>query len=144
MKPGALTTHVLNTADGCPAEGVAVELWRMAPAPELVTRALTNADGRTDAPLLEAARFQPGRYELRFAIGDYFAARGLTVEVAPAAPAAEFRLLDPLPEPRSVEPAPAERFLDVVVLNVGLGEGQGHYHVPLLCSPWSYSTYRGS
>ena len=144
MMPSALTTHVLNTAEGCPAEGVAIEVWRMAPEPELVARAVTNAGGRTDAPLLAPEQFQPGRYELRFAMGDYFAARGLPVQVEPPAPVAELRLLDPLPEPRSVTPSPAERFLDVVVLNVGLAEGQGHYHVPLLCSPWSYSTYRGS
>jgi len=144
MKPGALTTHVLNTAEGYPAEGVAVELWRMGPEPELVTRAVTNADGRTDVALMDAAQFRAGRYELRFAIGDYFAARGLETRVKAPEPAAELRLLDPLPEPRKVELAPAERFLDVVTLNVGLAEGQGHYHVPLLCSPWSFSTYRGS
>lgn len=112
MKPSALTTHVLDTAAGIPAAGVAVELWRMEPQPVLVTHASTNADGRTDAPLLTPETFQPGRYELRFAIGAYFGTAG--------------------------------GFLDVVTLNVGLAEGQGHYHVPLLCSPWSYSTYRGS
>jgi 5-hydroxyisourate hydrolase len=112
-RPSALTTHVLDTAAGRPAQGVAVELWRMEPAPECVVRAVTNADGRTDAPLLPPDAFRPGRYELRFAIGDYFG----------------------LPRPR---------FLDVVALPVGLAEGQGHYHVPLLCSPWSFSTYRGS
>nr|WP_237182217.1 hydroxyisourate hydrolase [Roseomonas marmotae] len=110
-----MTTHVLDTAAGVPAAGVAVELWRMLPEPVRVTRAITNADGRTDAPLLSPADFVPGRYELRFAIGAYFRARGQ-----------------------------ATGFLDVVALNVGLEEGQGHYHVPLLCSPWSYSTYRGS
>jgi 5-hydroxyisourate hydrolase len=115
MKPAALSTHVLDTAAGCPAVGVAVELWRMGADPVLVAGAITNADGRTDAPLLASADFQPGRYELRFAIGAYFRARG-----------------------------EAHCFLDVVALNVGLLEGQGHYHVPLLCSPWSYSTYRGS
>ncbi|MBC9177888.1 hydroxyisourate hydrolase [Pseudoroseomonas ludipueritiae] len=114
MKPSALTTHVLDTAAGIPAAGVAVELWRMEDA-VLVTRATTNADGRTDAPLMDVASFRPGRYELRFAVGDYFRARGQ-----------------------------AAGFLDVVALNVGLEAGQGHYHVPLLCSPWSYSTYRGS
>jgi 5-hydroxyisourate hydrolase len=112
MKASALTTHVLDTAAGTPAAGVAVELWRDG---ALVTRATTNADGRTDAPLMDAQGFQPGRYELRFAVGDYFRARGQ-----------------------------AASFLDVVALNVGLEAGQGHYHVPLLCSPWSYSTYRGS
>jgi 5-hydroxyisourate hydrolase len=109
-KPSALTTHVLDTAAGRPAAGVAVELWRMEPASVLGRPPATHADGRTDAPLLDAASFAPGRYELRFAVGAYF----------------------------------GKGFLDVVVLNFGLREGEGHYHVPLLCSPWSYSTYRGS
>ncbi len=113
-KPSALTTHVLDTARGVPAAGMRVELWRMdGPSPVVVREAVTNADGRTDAPLMDAAAFLPGTYELRFHLGDYF---------GQAAP----------------------RFLDVVALRVGLAAGQGHYHVPLLCSPWSYSTYRGS
>ncbi|MGG5808099.1 hydroxyisourate hydrolase [Falsiroseomonas sp. CW058] len=112
MKPSALTTHVLDTAAGAPAAGVAVELWRMdGPAPALVTARRTNADGRTDAPLMDAAGFAPGRYELRFHIGAHFGGAG---------------------------------FLDVVAIAVRLEAGQGHYHVPLLCSPWSYATYRGS
>lgn len=115
MKPSALTTHVLDTAAGTPAAGLEVELWRMEPEPALVTRRVTNADGRTDQPLLDAASFVPGRYELRFAVGAYFAARG-----------------------------EATGYLDVVAINVGLRAGAGHYHVPLLCSAWSYSTYRGS
>lgn len=116
MKPSALTTHVLDTANGVPAAGMAVELWRIEPeGPVLVTARVTNADGRTDTPLMDTASFRPGRYELRFAVGAYFAARGA----------------DP-------------GFLDVVTVRVGLTAGQGHYHVPLLCSPWSYATYRGS
>jgi 5-hydroxyisourate hydrolase len=115
MKPSALTTHVLDTASGTPAAGMQVELWRMAPEPTLVTRRVTNADGRTDQPLLDAASFVPGRHELRFAVGAYFAARG-----------------------------ESGGYLDVVVINVGLQAAAGHYHVPLLCSAWSYSTYRGS
>jgi 5-hydroxyisourate hydrolase len=115
--PGSLSTHVLNTAEGIPAEGMAVELWRMDPAPVLVVSRRTNADGRTDGPLMSAAEFQAGRYELRFAVADYFRARGQGAEVP---------------------------YLDVVTLAVGLSAGQGHYHVPLLCSPWSYATYRGS
>lgn len=111
MKPSALTTHVLDTAIGKPAAGVRVELWRMEPAPVKVTERLTNADGRTDAPLMGADDFIPGRYELRFHIGAYFGGAG---------------------------------FLDVVPISVRLEAGQGHYHVPLLCSPWSYATYRGS
>ncbi|WP_426956949.1 hydroxyisourate hydrolase [Muricoccus radiodurans] len=115
MKQSALSTHVLDTANGIPAEGMTVELWRMDPSPELVVRGVTNGDGRTDGLLLPPERFVEGRYELRFAVGAYFAARG-----------------------------EGAGYLDVVALNVGLRAGQGHYHVPLLCSPWSYSTYRGS
>jgi hydroxyisourate hydrolase len=112
MKASALTTHILDTAAGTPAAGVKVELFRLDPAgPVKVTERLTNADGRTDAPLLTAENFVPGRYELRFHIGAHFGGAG---------------------------------FLDVVPIVVKLEAGQGHYHVPLLCSPWSYSTYRGS
>lgn len=112
MKASALTTHILDTADGRPAAGVTVELWRMdGAAPVKVTARVTNADGRTDAPLLTPESFAPGRYELRFHIGTYFGGAG---------------------------------FLDVVPIAVRLEAGQGHYHVPLLCSPWSYATYRGS
>jgi 5-hydroxyisourate hydrolase len=115
--PGSLSTHVLNTAEGIPAEGMAVELWRMDPAPVLVVSRRTNADGRTDGPMMSAAEFQPGRYELRFAVAEYFSARSQGAELP---------------------------YLDVVTLAVGLAADQGHYHVPLLCSPWSYATYRGS
>lgn len=111
MKPSALTTHVLDTASGLPAQGVTVELWRMDGQPALVTTRVTNADGRTDAPLMTADDFVPGRYELRFHIGAHFG---------------------------------GARFLDVVPVAVRLAAGQGHYHVPLLCSPWSFATYRGS
>ena len=115
--PGSLSTHVLNTAEGIPAAGVRIELWRLDPAPAQVADRLTNTDGRTDAPLMAAGEFRAGRYELRFHIGAYFGARGL---------------------------APEPPFLDVVRIDVGLADGRGHYHVPLLCSPWSYATYRGS
>lgn len=111
MKASALTTHILDTAAGAPARGVRVELWRMDGEPTKVTERLTNADGRTDAPLLTSEEFSPGRYELRFHIGAHFGGIG---------------------------------FLDVVAIAVRLEAGQGHYHVPLLCSPWSYATYRGS
>jgi hydroxyisourate hydrolase len=112
MKASALTTHILDTAAGKPAAGVTVELFRLDPAGAVkVTERVTNADGRTDAPLLTAEEFAPGRYELRFHIGAYFGGAG---------------------------------FLDVVPIVVRLEVGQGHYHVPLLCSPWSYGTYRGS
>jgi hydroxyisourate hydrolase len=112
MKPSALTTHVLDTASGKPAAGIRVELWRIeAGGAVKVTERLTNADGRTDAPLLTPESFVAGRYELRFDVGAYFGGAG---------------------------------FLDVVPIAVRLEGGQGHYHVPLLCSPWSYATYRGS
>lgn len=112
MKASALTTHILDTGAGTPAAGVKVELFRIEDGVAAkVTERLTNADGRTDAPLLTAAEFAPGRYELRFHIGAYFGGAG---------------------------------FLDVVPIAVRLEAGQGHYHVPLLCSPWSYATYRGS
>ncbi len=112
-----LSTHVLNVAEGVPAEGVPVELWRLRPAEELVIRTATGADGRASDPLLPPSGFAPGRYELRFGVGDYFRRRGLGADPP---------------------------FLDVVPVRIFLAEGQGHYHVPLLCSPWSYTTYRGS
>lgn len=115
--PGSLTTHVLNTAQGIPAEGVRIELWRLDPEPAQIADVQTDAAGRPPAPLLLPAEFRAGRYELRFHVGDYFADRGL---------------------------APEPRFLDVVVVSLGLADGQGEYHVPLLCSPWSCTTYRGS
>lgn len=115
--PGTLSTHVLNTAEGIPAEGVRVELWRMDPDPGQVLETVTNADGRARDPLLAPGSFRAGRYELRFHVGAYFTARGI---------------------------APDPVFHDVVCVNVGLVDGRGHYHVPLLCTPWSYTTYRGS
>ncbi|UFN47076.1 hydroxyisourate hydrolase [Roseomonas sp. OT10] len=115
MKGPSLSTHVLDTADGVPAEGMLIELWRMEPGPERIASLWTNADGRTDAPLLTPETFVAGRYELRFGVGAYFAARGKDAG-----------------------------YFDVVALSVGLKADAGHYHVPLLCTPWSYSTYRGS
>lgn len=112
-----LSTHVLNAAEGVPAEGVAVELWRLDPAAELVLRTATDGGGRAEGALLPTEGFVPGRYELRFGIGAYFRGRGLGADPA---------------------------FLDEVPVRVFLAAGQGHYHVPLLCSPWSYTTYRGS
>jgi 5-hydroxyisourate hydrolase len=112
-----LSTHVLNNVEGIAAAGVTIEVHRVSPAPALLARIVTDADGRSPTPLLPAAGFQPGRYELRFHVGDYFAARGLG------------------PEPR---------YLDVVVVNVGLHDATAHYHVPLGCTPWAYNTYRGS
>ena len=118
---GQLTTHVLDTARGRPAAGVAIELLRVVPgdaAPESLTRTRTNADGRTDRPLLAAGELSIGRYELVFDVGAYFA---------------------------GLEGAPGdEPFLDLVPVRFGVADAQASYHVPLLVSPWAYSTYRGS
>jgi len=115
-----LTTHVLDTAAGRPAAGVAVRLFRVGPdgAAEPLKEARTNADGRCDAPLLGADELTSGRYRLDFAAGDYFRGTGAD-----------------LPDPP---------FLDVVSIGFGVAEPEGHYHVPLLISPYGYSTYRGS
>ncbi len=117
VPPSYLTTHVLDTARGRPAEGLAVELHRLDPQPALLCRTVTDRDGKARDPLLPEDRFVPGRYELRFHLGAHFAALGLAADPA---------------------------YLDVVPVRVFLAAGQGPYHVPLLCSPWSYTTYRGS
>lgn len=116
---GHLSTHVLDTVNGRPGAGIAVTLDRLGAdgTRERLAEAVTNADGRTDAPLLSGT-LTPGSYELSFAIGAYF--RGLGTA---------------LPEPA---------FLDLVPVRFGIAEPEGRYHVPLLASPWSYSTYRGS
>lgn len=114
---GKLTTHVLDTHSGLPASGVVVELFELGAGAPLV-RTKTNADGRTDQPLMSGGPLRIGRYELRFHVGDYFAGRNLN-----------------LPQPA---------FLDVVPVRFSIAEAEGHYHVPLLVSPWSYATYRGS
>ena len=116
---GRLTTHVLDTMNGCPAAGMALSLqqWQRG-AWGALRRWQLNADGRADAPLLEGDALQPGRYRLVFEVAAYFRARGAA-----------------LPEPP---------FLDEVPIEFGLADGAAHYHVPLLVSPWSYSTYRGS
>jgi 5-hydroxyisourate hydrolase len=115
---GRLTTHVLDTATGKPAAGLAIELYRIDKQEERVTAARTNADGRIDGPLVEGAAFVPGVYELRFHAGDYLRAAGA-------------RLPDPA-------------FLDVVPIRFGVADAAAHYHVPLLLSPYGYATYRGS
>jgi 5-hydroxyisourate hydrolase len=112
---GRLTTHVLDTANGRPAAGIRVRLYRLAGERRLLASTVTNADGRTERPLAEGAAFEDGQYEIEFDIGSYFGGAG------------------------EVEPA----FLDTVTVRVNLA-GDGSYHVPLLASPWSYSTYRGS
>ncbi len=114
---GRLTTHVLDTASGSPAAEVSLRLYALGATRKLLATASTNAGGRTDAPLLEGDALQTGAYELEFDVGDYF--RAQSAELA--------------------DPA----FLDTVVLRFSL-RGDEHYHVPLLVSPWSYSTYRGS
>ncbi|APV50993.1 hydroxyisourate hydrolase [Betaproteobacteria bacterium GR16-43] len=115
---GILTTHVLDTYHGVPAAGVPIELVRLGDRRETLVRTVTNADGRCDAPLLTGEAFRPGRYELAFEIDAYFRARGIA-----------------LPDPP---------FLSTVVIRIGIADREGRYHVPLLVSPWSYSTYRGS
>ncbi len=116
---GRLTTHILDTAHGRPGAGIAISLYRVdGGTRELLVATTSNADGRCDAPLLVGDAFRAGRYELDFAAGDYFAALGI-----------------PLPSPR---------FVDVVTLRFGIADTAAHYHVPLLVSPWAYSTYRGS
>lgn len=116
---GKLTTHVLDTTSGRPAAGMAVTLHRLdgAAAQPLKTIRL-NDDGRADAPLLADAALLPGRYRLVFAVAAYFRGRGVA-----------------LPEPP---------FLDEVPLDFGIADASLHYHVPLLATPWSYATYRGS
>jgi 5-hydroxyisourate hydrolase len=114
-----LGTHVLDTAHGCPAQGMKIELWSLAGEERtLITTAKTNADGRTDVPLLSADEMKTGQYEIVFFVGDYFAAKSPTL--------------------------PKIRFLDKVPVRFGIADAGASYHVPLLCSPWSYSTYRGS
>ena len=115
---GRLTTHVLDTARGCPAAGVEITLLREDGGPAEIGRAVTNADGRCDAPLLDGPDLTVGIYELRFAAGAYFDQAGIA-------------LLEP-------------KFLDEVVIRFGIADPAAHYHVPLLLSPFGYSTYRGS
>jgi len=117
---GRLSTHVLDTYHGRPAQGVAVELHELSSsgAGRVVATGVTNADGRTDAPLIAGRPVPIGRYALRFALGDYFAGHGVAM----------------------AEP----RFLDVVPIEFAIAEAEGAYHVPLVATPWSYSTYRGS
>lgn len=116
---GKLTTHVLDTANGCPAAAMQVTLLRLGAAGATPLKTVTlNADGRADAPLLEGDALQRGRYRLVFSVAPYFRARGAA-----------------LPEPP---------FVDDVPLDFGIADPAAHYHVPLLVSPWSYSTYRGS
>ena len=114
-----LSTHVLDTMSGCPAAGMAVALFTtQGDECALVARYVLNADGRTDTPLYDAASLKAGTYRLSFDVAGYFAGRGVT-----------------LPQPS---------FLATVHVDFGVADVAQHYHVPLLVSPWSYSTYRGS
>jgi 2-oxo-4-hydroxy-4-carboxy-5-ureidoimidazoline decarboxylase len=114
---GHLSTHVLDNVRGGPAAGIKVALYEVgASARALIVAAITNADGRTDAPLLGGGPLRVGTYELQFTVGDYFSG--------------------------SITADPA--FLDVVPIRFAIAEPEGHYHVPLLVTPWSYATYRGS
>lgn len=115
---GYLTTHVLDTAQGCPAEGITITLYSLADGTRhKIAEAVTNADGRTDGPILPQDKFRTGTYELVFSAGAYLRATGQAG-------------VDPL-------------FLDQVPIRFGMAEDD-HYHVPLLLSPYGYSTYRGS
>jgi 2-oxo-4-hydroxy-4-carboxy-5-ureidoimidazoline decarboxylase len=117
---GRLSTHVLDTHGGRPAAGVAITLWEIGAggSARTVERATTNADGRTDKPLISGAPIPIATYELRFAVGDYYAQGNALLADPP--------------------------FLDVVPVRFAIAEPEGHYHVPLVVTPWSYSTYRGS
>ncbi len=115
---GYLTTHVLDTARGCPAQGLKIELFRIEGETRSHLKTLvTNDDGRTDVQILPSGEFEVGTYELVFHAGDYLDASGT--------------------------PPEAPRFLDIIPLRFGMSEAS-HYHVPLLLSPFSYATYRGS
>lgn len=130
---GWLSTHVLDTANGCPAANMEITLWRVtsdnSAQPglhprtnyQLIKTVKTNQDGRTDNPLLEGEAFQIGFYELMFVVSDYFAHQ--------------------TSQKQSTNTLP---FLDIVPIRFGITDTTAHYHVPLLVSPWSYSTYRGS
>ncbi|CAA9565013.1 MAG: 5-hydroxyisourate hydrolase, partial [uncultured Thermomicrobiales bacterium] len=121
--PGRLTTHVLDTARGRPGAGIRIALFRLEGEGRVaLATAVTNADGRTDGPLLAGEALMPGVYELVFAVGQYFA------DFATA----------------GGDPVPTVPFLDTVPVRFGVGDAGAHYHVPLLVSPWAYSTYRGS
>ncbi|QFT62641.1 hydroxyisourate hydrolase [Roseivivax sp. THAF30] len=116
---GFLTTHVLDTARGCPAAGLAIALYHLDGSERtLIAEAVTNADGRTDTPILPVENFKTGSYELVFLAGDYLRHAGLAAE-------------EPL-------------FLDEIPIRFGMSDADAHYHVPLLLSPYGYSTYRGS
>jgi 5-hydroxyisourate hydrolase len=116
--PGKLSTHVLDLMAGRPAAGLRIELRRVSPGPALHKAAVTNADGRTDAPLLGPDEMAAGTYQLEFHVAEYFALTGAAPQKIP--------------------------FLDVVPVRFGIADPSSSYHVPLLVTPWAYNTYRGS
>jgi 5-hydroxyisourate hydrolase len=113
---GKLTTHILDTANGCPGKGISICLYDS--NNNLLKKTITNDDGRCDEPLLEDESFKEGSYRLEFSVADYYKNRGIELPNTP--------------------------FLDVVSINFGVADKDEHYHVPLLVSPYGYSTYRGS
>lgn len=123
---GRLTTHVLDTVHGTPASGMSISLYERVLSPDgcadgrwqLLRQVVTNADGRVDGPLLQGADVKPGHYRLVFDVEGYFRAKGVNLPSVP--------------------------FLTKVPLDFGIADADAHYHVPLLASPWAYSTYRGS
>lgn len=116
---GRLTTHVLDTARGCPGQGIRIEIFRLEDEQRIrLGEVVTNDDGRCDAPILEGEAFTCGEYELLFHAGEYLQRQGV--------------------------PGREPRFLDRIPLRFGVVDASEHYHVPLLLSPYSYSTYRGS
>ncbi len=116
---GYLTTHVLDTARGCPAEGIEIALYRVSGnSHKKLETMITNTDGRTDSPILPMGKLKEGQYELIFFCGPYLQAAGLAPDGA--------------------------KFLDQIPIRFGVEDAQAHYHVPLLLSPYGYSTYRGS
>lgn len=118
---GYLTTHVLDTARGCPAEGITITLFRISgDTREEITSTITNDDGRTNSPILPKGDFSTGQYELVFSVGDYLRNNKLVGKNA------------------------ENLFLDEIPLRFGIDDADAHYHVPLLLSPFGYSTYRGS
>lgn len=115
---GKLTSHVLDTAHGVPAAGMVIGVWRVDGGDEQLKSVTTNSDGRTNEPLLVGDEFACGQYELRFHVAGYFRAKGVDL--------------------------PNQPFLDVVPVSFGISDPDAHFHVPLLVSPYGYSTYRGS
>ena len=119
MADGYLTTHVLDTARGVPAEGISIELYRLADDTRAkIASAVTNPDGRTDTPILPQTAFATGQFELVFHVGAYLDTHGLAED--------------------------GVKFLDCIPIRFGISDADAHYHVPLLLSPFGYSTYRGS